>query len=219
MTHPIRQPRRMIYLSVPPTSSAAHWDAVRKGQLGVITTPRVGNTHVTDWPIWAADNGCFTAGDSFDLKKYIAWLDRLRPHAPRCLFATAPDVVGNADATWQRSRLVLPAIRKLGYKAALVAQNGLRDVPWDAFDVLFIGGDDSYKLGSEAAAIVAEARARGKWTHCGRVNSARRWLACRQRGYHSADGTLLARGPDKNLQRVRRWARGEQRDLFAGRDL
>lgn len=45
---------------------------------------------------------------------------------------------------------MLPKIRALGVPAALVAQDGLEDmvdrVPWDEFDVLFIGGSTAFKL-------------------------------------------------------------------------
>jgi hypothetical protein len=42
-------------------------------------------------------------------------------------------------------------------------------VPWDAFDVLFLGGTTDWKLGPAAADLTAEARRRGLVVHMGRV--------------------------------------------------
>lgn len=155
---------------------------------------------------WAVDNGCFTAGERFDLGAFICWLVALPDHE-RCLFATAPDVVGDAAATWKRSAPVLPVLRRLGFKAALVAQDGLDTaaLDWDAFDCLFVGGTTAYKLSEDAYAAVLEAKARGKHTHMGRVNSLRRLRAAAVGGYDSADGTFLKFGPDKNLPRLLGW--------------
>jgi hypothetical protein len=141
---------------------------------------------------------------------YLAWLAERQADAPRCLLATAPDVVGDAAATWQRSKDMLAVIRGLGYRAALVAQNGIHDapIPWPAFDALFVGGDDHFKLRDERTwQLVREARSRGKWTHMGRCNSQRRYDAARVGGYHSADGTYLAFGPLTNLPKLARWRR------------
>lgn len=174
--------------------------------LGLMAQP--GNTvHLWagHYPAWAADNGCFAAGDRFDLGAYLCWLATL-PTAG-CLFAVAPDVVGDARATWERSRRVLPAIRRLGFPAALVAQDGLdvAALDWDAFDCLFVGGTTAYKLSEAAYSAVGEAKRRGKHTHMGRVNSLRRLRLAAMAGYDSADGTFLKFGPVKNAPRVRAW--------------
>ena len=154
---------------------------------------------------WGIDNGCFTQGERFNLDGYLRWLDKL----PRsgCLFATAPDVVGDAEATLARSRNVLPVIRDLGYPAALVAQDGLEalDVPWETFDALFIGGTTEWKLSEAAYELIAEAKAQRKHVHCGRVNSWPRFRAMALAGCDSADGTMLAFAPDANLPRLREW--------------
>lgn len=157
------------------------------------------------YPAWAADNACFALGDRFDLGAYLCWLATLP--TDRCLFAVAPDVVGDARATWERSRRVLTAIRRLGFPAALVAQDGLdtATLDWDAFDVLFVGGTTTYKLSEEAYNAVREAKRRGKWCHMGRVNSLRRLRLAAMAGYDSADGTFLKFGPEKNAPRVRAW--------------
>jgi hypothetical protein len=174
--------------------------------LGFMMQPNMGNA-LPAGALWAADNGGFTKTVPFDLDRYLRWLWGRRSAAERCLFATAPDTVGDADQTWQRSRHLLPCLRALGYKAALVAQDGWRsdEVDWTAFDALFIGGTDRFKLGEPAYALIAEARHRGKWVHCGRVNSLRRFRVMADAGCDSADGTFLAFGPATNLPQVQGW--------------
>lgn len=177
-----------------------------RDDLGFILTPNMGNAPDLSAQTWGADNGCFSKPETFNLDRYLDWL-AARP-AETCLFATAPDVVGDAIATLNRSLGVLPKIRALGYKAALVAQDGLervKSIPWFAFDVLFIGGSTQWKLGAECAAIVRKARELGKWVHMGRVNSFRRLAYAQSIGCNSADGTFLAFGPDQNLPRLTGW--------------
>jgi len=95
----------------------------------------------------------------------------------------------------------------LGYKSALVAQDGLEnlDVPWDTFDCLFIGGTTDWKLSEPAYALTTEAKRRGKWAHMGRVNSFRRIVAASISSYDSVDGTLLTYGPDINIIKLKSW--------------
>lgn len=200
----------MLYLGN--ASSPRVRDAMTNGEIGMLATPNEGKRPDTA-QVWAADNGCFSKNYVGD-QRWLAWLDRHSEHAGRCLFATAPDVVGDAAATLTRSLPHLPTIRAMGYPAALVAQDGLEhlDVPWDAFDVLFIGGTTDWKLGSAARDLVAEAKPRGKHVHMGRVNSRRRWGYAEFIGCDSVDGTFLAFGPDQNLGRLRHWT--DQRSLF-----
>ncbi len=189
----------MLYLS-----GAVKQDAIAAG-LGLMLTPEIGNRPDLSSTPWAGDNGCFAHPERFDLDRYLAWLTA-RP-AATCLFAVAPDVVGDAAATLERSAPVLPIIRSLGYRAALVAQDGLEAlaIPWDTFDVLFIGGSTAWKLSPAAVELTREAKRRGKWVHVGRVNSYRRLRLFAEAGADSADGTFLAFGPDKNLPKVLRW--------------
>lgn len=151
--------------------------------------------------VWAADNGCF--GKYVGDVKWLAWLEKHSAHSGSCLFATAPDVVGDAQATLDRSRPFLPVIRRMGYKAALVAQDGLEclDVPWDEFDVLFIGGSTEWKLSPAAFGLLAEAKRRGKGTHVGRVNYRKRITYVRGLDcVDSIDGTRLGFGSDVHLR-------------------
>lgn len=114
----------------------AHMQA---GDLAYIDTPAQGNKR----PIgvrWCADNGAFS--DKFDEQKWWKFLVDNAHAAESCAFAVAPDVVGDAAATLERSLPWLARIRALGYPAAFVAQNGstVEVLPWDDFNCLFIGG-------------------------------------------------------------------------------
>ncbi|WP_089802118.1 hypothetical protein [Cellulomonas sp. KH9] len=182
---------------------------MNSGLINMIATPKQGNP-IPPGAAWCADNGCFGKGYPGD-DAWFAWLQAFTPEQRgRCLFAVAPDVVGDAVATLARSAPWLARIRSLGYPAAFVAQNGLENlaVPWDDFDVLFIGGDTAWKLGRHARALIAEAKSRGKWVHMGRVNSERRLRYASAVGCDSADGTYIAFGPDQNLPNVLAWLRG-----------
>jgi len=174
-------------------------------RLGYIDTPAQGNLRPAG-VIWCADNGCYGKGYPGD-KAWFDWLQANQDDADSCAFATAPDVVGDAVATLARSVRWLPRIRALGYPAALVAQDGLtvETTPWDEFDVLFIGGTTSWKLGDEVYVLIAAAKARGKCVHMGRVNSARRWRYAQWLGCDSVDGTYLTFGPKVLLPKLVGW--------------
>ena len=202
----------MLYLANPCSPSVV--TAMHARQIGYIDTPAQGNKRPAG-VAWCADNGCFGKGYPGD-EKWLGWLEKNAYAAADCLFATAPDIVGDAAGTLERSAQWLPAIRALGYPAALVAQDGLEDleVPWDAFDVLFIGGSTEWKLGPAARQLVAEAKRQGKKIHMGRVNSERRYRYANAIGCDSADGTFLVFGPDKNLPRLKTWLRTADQHAF-----
>lgn len=204
----------MLYFANPTTSPRVR-DAMTTGVLGFIDTPGQRNTR-PEGVTWCADNGCFGSAYVGDAR-WLAWLDKHAGDAATCAFATAPDVVGDAAATLERSAPFLSAIRDLGYPAALVAQDGLESlvVPWDDFDVLFIGGSTEWKLGPHPRELVVEAKARGKGVHMGRVNSERRFRYALAIGCDSVDGTFLIYGPEVNIGRLLAWTRlVDQGDLF-----
>ena len=164
--------------------------------------------------IWAADNGCFTAGEGFQYDRFRAWLSGYLAVRETCLFVTAPDVLGDAAATLHRSREPLSDLRSLGFRTALVAQDGLTPTatPWGTFDVLFIGGSTRWKLSEAVRELVAQARGRGVWVHMGRVNSYRRLRLADHWGVGSVDGTYLAfrarrngHGQARGPAEVERW--------------
>lgn len=176
--------------------------------VGFMHTPMMGNS-LYHGRAWAADTGCFSAPEKHDDQKYLVWLTRHADISSSCLFATAPDVVGDATATLALSREMLSEIRSAGFRSALVAQDGLEycDIPWNTFDALFLGGTTRWKLGDHAAHLVRLAKSHGKWVHMGRVNSLRRLELARLMGCDSADGTFVAFSPDLHVIKVERWMR------------
>lgn len=176
-------------------------------RLGILAQP--GNTvhmRAAQYQWWAIDNGCFAQGERFNVEAFLFWLSGLE-HRAHCRFAVAPDVLLDAKATLERSAPILPRMRAMGYRPALVAQNGLESlrVPWSTFDCLFIGGDTEWKLSDAAKHLTAEALKRRKWVHMGRVNSYKRLRLAADWGCHSADGTYLKYGPDVLLPKLLSW--------------
>jgi hypothetical protein len=176
--------------------------------LGLMIQPGMGNgvAPLQFWS-WAADNGCFAQGEGFVPGDWLEWLASVRRYRERCLFAVAPDVIGDAEATLARSLPYLATIRQFGFRSAFVTQNGCRAdlVPWEQLDCLFVGGDDTWKLSEASWGLCAEAKRRGTWVHMGRVNSFRRLKSCAISGLDSADGTYLKFGPDANWSTLIGW--------------
>tara|TARA_R100000656_G_C3907545_1_gene120144 strand:- start:78 stop:686 length:609 start_codon:yes stop_codon:yes gene_type:complete len=186
----------MIYLS-------GRFKSTLPKEVGLLVTP--GNRgKARQGRIWAADNGRFAAPDKYSDASYLKWL-MAQDKKSDCLFATAPDVVGDHHATLQLSAHMYSPIRQAGYPVAFVAQNGFDDAPWSSFDALFIGGDDAFKLGPQVPGIVREAKRRGKWVHMGRVNSYLRLRLATVIGCDSVDGNHIAFMPDKHTADVAQW--------------
>lgn len=204
-------------------AGAAHLHAI-----GLLVQP--GNTlsaKVGKFPFWAADNGAFTKVSTFSPTRFMAMLrrDALVEHISTCRFVVAPDVLrvmpsgkilADAKATLQQYPAWAKRIEAAGFPVALVAQDGLENmldvVPWDHIDCLFVGGSTEWKLGRGARRCVEMARARGKTTHMGRVNSYRRLRVASSWGIDTADGTFLSYAPDMNLTRLLGWLRKVNRD-------
>lgn len=198
----------MLYLTTP--SNPAVREEMRRGRIGAMMNPGDGKTaDLLAGISFALDNGCFTDPEGFE-GPWRASLERRLPDRQRCLFAVVPDVVGDAGATRARWDRWAPEVRALGYRLAYVAQDGLdlAEVPWPDLDVWFTGGSTEWKTSDLAFAAAAEAKARGKWAHMGRVNSARKLKVAAAWGYDSADGTLMRYGPDIYLPRILRWLDG-----------
>lgn len=152
---------------------------------------------------WAMDNGAFVG---FEEGAYVRMLEKFSA-APGCLFATAPDFVGDFAATLDRWPFWSQLLRGLGLPPAFVAQDGLqRDrMPWDDMGAMFIGGTDRFKESPEAAALIAYAKARGIWAHVGRVNGRRRYAMMLRSGADSIDGSGFSMFPDTNIPKAREW--------------
>lgn len=225
----------MLYLATP--SGPEVKAAMSAGDLGCMTTPAQGNKLPPGCSL-GADNGKFGEGWK-GADPWWAWLTRTvaRYGAERFLFAVAPDVPFDAEATLAESLPWLPKIRALGIPAAFAAQNGAGApglIPWDETDVLFLGGGleclacayvrppldretetcptcgawlTEWKESAAAGRLAAEALARGLRLHMGRVNTLGRLKTAQRFGCHTIDGTTLAWGADKNLPQLLNWLR------------
>ena len=175
-------------------------------QVGFMLTPQITTKVDLNDVTWAADNGRFNNPIAYSDEKFFYWLDQ-RKGLGTCLFACAPDTWGDSVKTLDESEPMLPVIRMHGYKAALVAQDGLENlrIPWDKFDALFIGGTDPWRSSTAVPALVHKAKSMDKWVHMGRVNSWRRIKYAASIGCDSVDGTYLKFGPDINIINLRKW--------------
>lgn len=173
--------------------------------------------------LWMLDNGAYA--NKFTPELWAQGMSKYIPWQHTCLGVVVPDVVGDWRATVTLFAQYAPLVQP-GYPVAFVTQDGLQvdGTPWDALDVLFVGGTDEHKLHG-AWALIAEAQRLNKRIHVGRVNSVERierfWMA------DSVDGTMLAREPSMTRQRyilqaadaatAQREQRG-QRGLFENTD-
>lgn len=173
--------------------------------IGVMLSFNVGKQSLRGHSLFAADNGCFADPEKYSNDGFLSWLNKLDRKA--CLFAVAPDIVGNAEGTRERAYPMLPHIRELGFKAALVAQDGETSnlIDWGQLDAIFIGGSTEWKLSQAAGDIAAAARQKGKWVHMGRVNSFKRMRLAAAIGCDSVDGTYLAFEPDNRKGKIKEW--------------
>lgn len=175
------------------------------GDIGMLCQPNY-SVPPQDGVVWAADTGIFGT-NPFSLDRYMEKLGSWSTAIDRCVFATAPDVVGDWEGTLKSSLPVIPTIRAMGYPVAIVLQDGatVQTVPWNEIDAVFTGGSTDWKLSEEAYQLVKEAKSRGLWTHMGRVNSYRRLKAAALSGYDSVDGTFVVFGPDVNSVALIGW--------------
>jgi hypothetical protein len=220
--------------------------------LGLLITPHTQSYigHIADYSHIALDNGVyseFTGSSPFSHNKFMDMLHRVAavPGAKeKTQFVVAPDRVGDWQGTIERSRPYFAQIRKLGFPVAFAAQDGIEDhmdqIPWDDFDVLFIGGSTPWKLGFDPKGeyknhfrptddelrksgmlpnhikLQKEAKRRGKRIHMGRVNSHKRMVDMAHGGLQAdtADGNYIGVAPDQNLPDVLNWLGNTGGDQF-----
>lgn len=194
------------------TRSLASVQKLDRPDIGRLLTPRH-YAHALDTSRlgieWACDNDAFSG---FHEPRYLNMLAAIAG-TRGCRFVTAPDIVEDAEATLDLFSIWHRTIREHGLPVALVGQDGVEDlpIPWGDLGAIFIGGSTEWKLSQAAADLAAEARARGKWVHMGRVNSIRRLSYARQVGCHSADGSRYSRFSDNYVDHaLDALGRGEQ---------
>ena len=156
-----------------------------------LLTPLTRRRRQREHESFAIDNGAFSKS-GFDAKAFESLLQREFEDRKLCRFVTVPDVVGSARRT---SEVFDYWFSRLSHwKLAFVCQDGQEDlpIPFEFIDAVFIGGSTKWKESSHAVACVRAARAIGKWSHIGRINSPDRFEAFDQIGADSCDGTGLA---------------------------
>ncbi len=181
--------------------------------LGRLITPRHYGGETRWRGYWAADNDCF---QGLDRKAYLRMLAHLSGiDTSKLLFVTAPDVVGDAEATLRNFTSWEPMLRDCGFPVAFVGQDGLTNAstPWDRFEAFFVGGTTEWKLGLPAARLVHEAKTRGKHVHMGRVNSIQRIRYAQAIGCDSIDGTRFSRFADTYIPAALAWIGNRQGGL------
>lgn len=194
----------MIYLVSGTMRSVVRY-ATLGGRLGLLLTPRnrnsVASQVATGLP-WAVDNGAFSG---FDPVAFRRLLQRVAGQ-PRLLWIACPDVVADSRSTLALFDVWRDEVAAAG-PVALVGQDGLEglEIPWEQCSCLFLGGSTRWKLSRAAADLAAEARARGKWVHVGRVNSRRRLRYCWSLQADSCDGSSASMFGDKYLPKYLGW--------------
>lgn len=158
---------------------------------------------------WGADNDAL-AGVNPDA--YLHMLDAIAaaPHdhlrfvaAPDAVERTADGIVGSWEGTCWLWRCWRPALIARGLPPAMVLQDGATPdtVPWEELSAVFVGASTRWKLSRTAEILVRMARARGLWTHIGRVNTMGRVARAEAMGAHSIDGSQFSRWPQKYIPR------------------
>ena len=186
-----------------------------RADVGLMVQPGMGNSSLPlQFRAWAGDNGRYAAPERWNAGDWLEWAAGLRRYRQNCLFMVAPDVVGDAEATFTLSCPYLPTIRQFGFKAAYVSQDGADDtsLPWDEFDCLFVGGTSDWKLSEASHELAVEAKTRGKWVHMGRVSTWGRIRTARILAFDSVDSTYLKYGPDVNWPTLCNWLDSLTRD-------
>lgn len=164
-----------------------------------MTSPASGVINITSPYKWALDNGVFT--DKFDPARFATHLKKLLPHQDRCLFITAPDIVGNANKTLELYAHWYPVIKQDGWPIAYVAQDGSENLPIPDCDYLFVGGTTHWKWSRETLTLIGRAKDKGIRIHAGRVNSQKAIKHWQLAGAYSVDGTSPAFSPNRTYKR------------------
>lgn len=198
--------------------------AVRKhiiptaAEIGFLLSPQYSMSKYRDYLSihpYGIDNQCYAQAATFDFTAFLAFLKRVKADYPTrlCKFVVVPDTVADAEATHRQWIKYTPAIRRLGFPLAYVAQDGLERLPRVKFDALFIGGSTEYKLSQTVVRLVKQAKAQGKWVHMGRVNTLKRLTHAYLIGCDSVDGSSVAVQPSNIKRFVNhvRWLTQQQR--------
>ena len=134
------------------------------------------------------DNGAYSGYPSDKFYDYVEKYIK----EPFCQYIVIPDEPFDHKKTVLMFDEFLDCVSIPKNKRAFVAQNGstYENIPFDEFECLFIGGDNSFK--DHTALKIAENLDYKKWVHVGRLNTPSRltkWFnLC-----HSFDGSGISR--------------------------
>ncbi len=137
------------------------------------------------------DNGAFT---EFDEDKFLRMANASKNNI-FCKYIVMPDVVGDAQATFNQFRHYKNLLGLRSNQTAFVLQDGAEtgNMPdWNEFDCLFIGGTTEFKMSHKAYTIAKEAISKGLYVHVGRVNTPVRIIKWHG-NCHSIDGSGISK--------------------------
>ncbi len=154
---------------------------------------------------YGLDNGAwaaFDAGREWDEGAFYKLLDWAGKAEMDPLWIAAPDVITKKVETLKLWDGWAEEIRSRGFKAALVAQDGMTpaDIRAAEPDVVFLGGSTTWKWLWLHRICDAHPR-----VHVGRVNGYNPLLRCYHAGAESCDGTGWFRGDQGQLEMLRRF--------------
>lgn len=143
---------------------------------------------------YALDNGawgCFKRDQPFDVQAFLWAFERVGAEAD---WVVAPDIVGRGRESLELTRAWLP---KLQHRLTLIAvQDGMTPADIDELMTdsrgVFVGGSTDWKL-STLPMWGDYCRSAGRYLHVARVNTIKRFSACRHFGAHSIDGSSASR--------------------------
>ena len=179
----------------------------RQGRFGglarLLSTDRPNGLKV--WPHlpYAIDNGAFPAwtnGREWDGPAFVDAMEWVAKQEVRPRWIVVPDVVTDAEATFDSWSRWEPRLRDLRIPLAFAVQDGMtpQDVERKVSpDVIFVGGSRDWKLQTREAWARSFPR-----VHIGRVNGLRDLMACHRPGVESVDGTGFFRGRRAQLQEL-----------------
>lgn len=183
------------------TSWRTHYLQGRYGGMGLLLPPDGMRGPYPHLPFYAIDNGAFPAwtnGEPWNEGKFLKALEWTVGRPVRPQWIVVPDVVTDAEATFELWHRWKDKVASYGAPLAFAAQDGMK--PSDLAthgvepDVVFIGGSTDWKMST-----LGEWCAEFPRVHVGRINSLRGLMACHEHGAESCDGTGWFRGSHTQL--------------------
>jgi len=193
-----------------------HCLARETGRIGHLYSPKE-QKGPWPWLPYALDNGAFAcwdkASNTFDHAKWASvehlWfelIDWAELNKQKPLWGIVPDVVGDAEKTFQKWDKFNHYLTERKIPLALAAQDGMTPKDVKALkvqpDILAIGGSDEFKWGTLEEWVANFPR-----VHVLRCNMPRRLIPLEAMGVVSIDGTGWDRGDAKQTFGLEKWAR------------